>query len=140
MLKLARSNAKKLGLKNVEFIKGDIEKIPLPNDSINVAISNCVINLAPNKDKVFSEIHRVLKPNGRMYVSDIVLLKELTKEQKNNKELISGCVAGALLKNDYIEKIKKAGFKAEILNEDKKISKEQYSGIPLESLKIKAIK
>ncbi len=140
MLKLARSNAKKLGLKNVEFIKGDIEKIPLPNDSINVAISNCVINLAPNKDKVFSEIYRVLKPNGRMYVSDIVLLKELSKEQKSDKGLISGCVAGALLKNDYIEKIKKAGFKAEILNEDKKISKEQYSGIPLESLKIKAIK
>jgi len=140
MLKLARSNAKKLGLKNVEFIKGDIEKIPLPNNSVNVIISNCVINLAPDKDKVFSEIHRVLKPNGRVYISDIVLLKELTMNQKNNKELISGCVAGALMKDDYIEKIKKAGLKTEILNEDKKISKEQYSGIPLESLKIKAIK
>jgi len=140
MLELARSNAKKLGLKNVEFIKGDIEKIPLPNNSVNVIISNCVINLAPDKDKVFSEIHRVLKPNGRVYISDIVLLKELTMNQKNNKELISGCVAGALMKDDYIEKIKKAGLKTEILNEDKKISKEQYSGIPLESLKIKAIK
>lgn len=140
MLKLARSNAKKLGLKNVKFIKGDIEKIPLPNNSVTVIISNCVINLAPNKDKVFGEVYRVLKNEGRMFVSDIVLLKELSKEQKNNKELISGCVAGALLKNDYIEKIKNAGFKTEIISEDTKISKEQYKGMPLESLKIKAVK
>jgi len=140
MLKLARKNAEQLGLKNVEFIKGDIEKIPLPNDSVDVIISNCVINLAPNKDKVFKEAYRVLKIKGRMFVSDIVLLKELSAKEKADKGLISGCVAGALLKKDYLNKIKNAGFGIEILGEDAKISKEQYNGIPLESIKLKVIK
>lgn len=140
MLKLARKNAKKLKLKNVTFKKGDIEKIPLIDNSVNVIISNCVINLAPSKEKVFKESYRILKKGGRMFVSDIVLLKELSTKQKADKKLISGCVAGALLKKDYLKIIKQAGFKVEILSEDKKISKEQYFGIPLESIKVKAFK
>ncbi len=140
MIKKARENAKKYGYKNVEFRLGDIEAMPVADNSIDVIISNCVINLAPDKDKVFSEAFRVLKENGRMFVSDIVLLKELSEEQKNDGNLISGCVGGALLKNDYLKKIKAAGFKVRILGEDKGISERQYSGIPLESLKVEARK
>ncbi|MFW6283088.1 MAG: arsenite methyltransferase [Minisyncoccales bacterium] len=140
MLEKAKTIAEKYNYSNVEFRQGDIENLPLEDNSVNVIISNCVINLAPDKEKVFKEAYRVLKSNGRMFVSDIVLLGELTEEQKNNKELISGCVAGALQKNDYIELIKKAGFDIEILGEDKEISKQQYNGIPLESIKIKAMK
>lgn len=136
----AKANADKYNYKNVEFQLGDIENLPVSDNSVDIVISNCVINLAPDKDRVFSEAYRVLKNNGRMFVSDIVLLKELSEEQKNNHELISGCVAGALLKQDYIEKIKKAGFKVDILNENKEISKKQYQDIPLESLLVRAIK
>lgn len=140
MIKKAESNAKKYGYKNTEFRFGDIEELPVEDDSVDVIISNCVINLAPDKDKVFKESYRVLKKGGKMFVSDIVLLGELTKEQKRNKELISGCVAGALQKEDYIAKIKNAGFLIKILNEDKDISKRQYEGIPLESLKVEVTK
>jgi ubiquinone/menaquinone biosynthesis C-methylase UbiE len=140
MLDLAKKNAKTLKLSNVKFIKGDIEKIPLPNNSADVIISNCVINLAPNKEKVFSEAYRVLRKNGRIFVSDIVLLKGLTAKEKVDKGLISGCVAGALLKDDYLRIIKNAGFMVQILGEDTKISKEQYNGIALESIKVKAVK
>ncbi len=140
MLKRARHNAEKYGYKNVEFKYGDIEKMPIEKDSVNVIISNCVINLAPNKKNVFKESYRVLKKGGKMFVSDIVLLGELSEEQKENHELISGCVAGASQKEDYINLIKYSGFKIKILNEDKEISKNQYQGIPLESLKIEAIK
>ena len=140
MIKKARQNAKKYGYKNVEFNYGDIEQLPIKDNSINIIISNCVINLAPNKEKVFKEALRVLKSGGKLFVSDIVLLGELTKEQKVNKDLISGCVAGALQKEDYIKIIKNTGFNVEILGEDKNISKRQYKGIPLESLKIKAVK
>jgi SAM-dependent methyltransferase len=140
MIKKANSNAKKYGYKNVEFKYGDIEKLPIENNSIDIIISNCVINLAPDKDKVFSEAFRVLKKSGKMFVSDIVLLGELSEEQKNNSELISGCVAGALQKEDYMRKIKNSGFNLKILNEDKGISKRQYEGIALESIKIEATK
>jgi len=140
MIDKANDNAAKYDYKNVEFRLGDIEKLPIDDNSIDVIISNCVINLAPDKDKVFGEAYRVLKDGGKMFVSDIVLLEELSEEQKNNHELISGCVGGALLKPDYIDKIKKAGFKVEILNENKEISKKQYQGIPLESLLVRAIK
>jgi len=140
MVKKSKSIAKKYGYTNVEFRLGDIENLPIENDSVDIIISNCVINLAPDKNKVFSEAHRVLRNGGRMYVSDIVLLKELNKKQKNDKELLSGCVAGALLKQDYIDRIKKTGFKVKILSEDKKISKTQYNGIALESVKIEATK
>jgi SAM-dependent methyltransferase len=140
MVEKARENANKYGYKNVEFKLGDIEKLPLRKNLVDVVISNCVINLAPNKDKVFSEAYRVLKKGGRMYVSDIVLLGELTEEQKNDEGLIAGCVGGALQKEEYIQKIKNAGFKVNILGEDKDISKRQYSGIALESLKLEGIK
>jgi len=136
MVERARANADKYGYKNVEFRLGDIEELPVKDNSIDIIISNCVINLAPDKSKVFSEAHRVLKKGGKMYISDIVLLKNLSKEQKGNEELIAGCVGGALLKNDYLGIVKKAEFKVKILSEDKDISKRQYQGIPLESLKI----
>ena len=140
MLKKARSIAAKYKYNNVEFRKGDIENLPLENNSVNVIISNCVINLAPDKSKVFREAYRVLKNGGRMYVSDIVLLKELPDEKRNDKNLLSGCVAGALLKDDYLNKLKTAGFNVNILSEDKEISKRQYKGIALESIKIEAVK
>lgn len=140
MIKRAKNNAKKNNYKNVEFKLGEIENLPIKENSIDVIISNCVINLSPDKDKVFKEAYRVLKKNGKMFVSDIVLLGELTKEQKNNSDLLSGCVAGALQKEDYLAKIRKAGFKVIILSEDNKISKTQYNGIALESLKVEALK
>jgi len=140
MIKSAKKYAKKYNYKNVEFILGDIEKLPIEDNSIDVIISNCVINLAPNKSKVFKEAYRVLKKKGRMFVSDIVLLGELTEEQRNNEELIAGCVGGAIKRNDYLNIIRKTGFKIKILEEDKKISKRQYEGINLESLKLKIYK
>jgi arsenite methyltransferase len=140
MVEKARRNAQKYGYKNIEFKLGDIENLPAEDDYFDIAISNCVINLAPDKDKVFSEVHRALKKGGKMFVSDIVLFEELPEAAKNNDDLLSGCVAGALLKDDYIAKIKNAGFEVEVLSEDKDISKKQYQGMPLESLKIKAIK
>ena len=123
-------------------IKGKVidESLPIETNSIDVVISNCVINLSPDKLQVFKEAFRVLKKNGRMYLSDIVLLGELTKEQKNNPSLLVGCVSGALPKEEYLSLVKKAGFKVQILAEDKEISKKQYNGIPLESLKIEALK
>jgi ArsR family transcriptional regulator len=140
MIKKARANAKKHKFANVEFRLGDIEELPVDSNSIDIVISNCVINLAPDKSRVFKEAYRVLRKGGRMYVSDIVLLGELSEEQKNNPKLLTGCVAGALLKEDYLSIAKAAGFKIKILAEDTGISKTQYSGIPLESLKIEAVK
>jgi arsenite methyltransferase len=140
MIAKARILAKEHGYSNVEFRLGDIEKLPLEDNSVNVIISNCVINLAPDKSKVFKEAYRVLKSGGKMYVSDIVLLGKLTDEQLNDEDLLSGCVAGALLKPDYIEKIKQAGFKVRVLSEDVDISKTQYNGLALESIKIEAAK
>ena len=140
MVVRAKENSKKQGYKNIEFRLGEIENLPLEDNSIDVIISNCVINLSPDKEKVFREASRVLKKNGRMYVSDIVLLEELTNAQRENEELISCCVGGALLKEDYLKKIKNAGLKAKILSEDKEISKKQYNGIALESLKLEITK
>lgn len=140
MTKSAEENARKYGYKNVEFRLGDIENLPIDDCSIDVIISNCVLNLAPNKEQVFSEAYRVLKDNGKMIVSDIVLLEELSKEQRNDSKLIAGCVGGALLKEDYISKAKRAGLSVKVLSENKEISKQQYNGIPLESITIKATK
>ncbi|MBU1146145.1 arsenite methyltransferase [Patescibacteria group bacterium] len=140
MIEKAKANALKYGYKNVEFRLGDIEKLPIDDDSIDVVISNCVINLAPDKLRVFKEARRVLKKGGRMYVSDIVLLKNLSDEEKNDDDLIAGCVGGALLKDDYLKIIEEAGLKANVLSEDKGISKRQYQGLPLESLKVEAKK
>jgi len=140
MVKKAKENAKKNNITNVEFLLGEIEKLPLNNNSVDTILTNCVINLTPDKSKTFSEAYRVLKPGGKIYLSDIVLLEELSEEQRNDKNLLSGCVAGALLKDDYLAKIKKAGFKVRILHENKEISKKQYSGIPLESLMVELTK
>lgn len=140
MINKAKANALKYNYSNVEFRLADIEDLPVDDNSIDAAISNCVINLAPDKAKVFSEVFRVLKPGGRLYLSDIVLLGELSEEQKNSEELIAGCVGGALQKRDYLKKIEDAGFKVNILSENKSISKSQYQGLPLESISIEAIK
>jgi ubiquinone/menaquinone biosynthesis C-methylase UbiE len=140
MVLKANENAKKYGYNNVEFRVGDIDNLPIDDNSIDVIISNCVINLVPDKNKVFKETYRVLNINGSMYISDIVLLEELSEKQRNNEELIAGCVGGALLKDVYLGLIKEAGFKVRIISENKEISKKQYQGIPLESISIEAIK
>ncbi len=110
MLQKARENAKKGNYENVEFKLGDIENLPVEDNSVDVIISNCVINLSPDKEKVFKEAFRILKPGGRLMISDIVLLKELPDFIKNSIEAYIGCVSGAVLKNKYIEAIKNAGF------------------------------
>lgn len=140
MIAKAKANALKGGYANVSFKLGDIESLPLPDGLADLIISNCVINLAPDKLKVFQEAYRVLKPGGRICVSDIVLLEELTPEQRTDEELIAGCVGGAVLRDKYIELVKKAGFKVNILNENISISKQQYQGIPLESLLLEGVK
>jgi len=140
MIEKARKNAEQYGYKNVEFRFGDIEDLPIDDNSIDIIISNCVINLAPDKLKVFREAYRVLKTDGRMYVSDIVLLEELTEEQRNDDDLVAGCVGGALLKDEYLKIIRDAGLRFRILFENKKISKTQYHGISLESLTVEAFK
>jgi SAM-dependent methyltransferase len=140
MVNKATALAANYGYGNVEFRLGDIENLPIESESVDVVISNCVINLAPDKAKVFSEAYRVLRSGGRMYVSDIVVLKELSDEQKNDSELLCGCVAGALLKDDYIREIEQAGFEVKVLGEDSEISERQYNGIELESLKLAAKK
>lgn len=140
MIEKAKENAKKQGIKNAEFLLGEIENLPLKNNSVDTIITNCVINLTPDKSKTFSEAYRVLKQGGRIYLSDIVLLKELTEEQRNNKQLISGCVAGALLRDDYLNKIKEAGFNVKVLYENTGISKQQYNGMPLESIMVELTK
>ncbi|MHA1297989.1 MAG: arsenite methyltransferase [Candidatus Helarchaeota archaeon] len=111
MLKKARENAEKGNYSNVEFRLGEIENLPLADNTVDVIISNCVINLSPNKEKVFREAYRVLKPGGRFMVSDIVLLKPLPDFIKNSVQAYLGCVAGAILKNDYLKAIENVGFK-----------------------------
>jgi ubiquinone/menaquinone biosynthesis C-methylase UbiE len=110
MLALARENQARAGVENVEFLKGDIQSIPLPNASVDVVISNCVINLASNKDRVLSEAFRVLKPSGRFAVSDVVVLGPVTPAIRRNMELWVGCIAGALEEREYVSKLSAAGF------------------------------
>jgi ubiquinone/menaquinone biosynthesis C-methylase UbiE len=110
MLALANENKKKSGLTNVEFLKGDIENIPLPEASVDVVISNCVINLSVDKDKVFGETFRVLKPGGRFAVSDIVRKGDVPAELLSNMVLWAGCAVGALKDNEYSAKLAGAGF------------------------------
>ena len=132
MVNKAKSLAAKYGYANVEFRLGDIENLPVESGSVDVVISNCVINLAPDKARVFNEAYRVLRSGGKMFVSDIVLLKELNREQKNDP--------GALMKDEYIREIEQAGFEVKVLAEDAEISERQYGGIALESLKLSATK
>jgi len=112
MLALARQNQRKAGATNVEFLKGTIEAIPLPDRSVDVIISNCVINLSVDKDAVLREALRVLKPGGRFAVSDVVIRGEVPPEIRRNMELWVGCVAGALHEDEYASKLKAAGFEA----------------------------
>jgi SAM-dependent methyltransferase len=110
MLALARENQKKSGLSNVEFLKGEIENIPLPNHSMDVIISNCVINLSADKDQVLREAFRVLKPGGRFAVSDVVVRGMVPADIRKSMELWIGCLAGALEESEYRSKLEKAGF------------------------------
>jgi arsenite methyltransferase len=110
MLALARENQRKSGIENVEFLRGEIEKIPLPGDTVDVVISNCVINLSADKDRVLRETFRVLKPGGRLAVSDVVVRGEVPAEIRRSIELWAGCVAGALSVDDYQAKLAAAGF------------------------------
>jgi len=110
MLSLARRNQAEAGVENVEFLKGEIESIPLPDKSVDVIISNCVINLSTDKDKVLKEAFRVLKPGGRFAVADIVLLKQLSEKAYSIMALWAGCIAGALQIDEYKQKLTSAGF------------------------------
>jgi arsenite methyltransferase len=110
MLALARENQRKAGATNVEFLKGTIEAVPLPDSSVDVVISNCVINLSPDKDAVLREAFRVLKPGGRFAVSDVIVRGAVPDDVRRSMELWVGCIAGALEESDYVSKLEAAGF------------------------------
>jgi len=110
MLALARENQRKAGIENAEFLKGEIETIPLPDNSVDVVISNCVINLSADKDKVVREAFRVLKPGGRFAVSDVVVRGDVPEQVRHSMEMWVGCIAGALQDREYACKLAKAGF------------------------------
>jgi SAM-dependent methyltransferase len=110
MLALARENQRRAGVANVEFLKGEIEHVPLPDASVDVIISNCVINLSADKDQVLAEAFRVLKPGGRFSVSDVVVRGEIPAEIRRNVELWVGCLSGALDESDYVARLTRAGF------------------------------
>ncbi len=110
MIEKARNNATKLGYKNMEFIEGDIEKMPINDNSIDVVVSNCVLNLLPEKDKIFKEIYRVLKPNGHFCISDVVLDGYFPKEFTDTASMYAGCIASAIQMNEYLGEIEKAEF------------------------------
>jgi SAM-dependent methyltransferase len=122
MIARARENAEKLGYNNVEFRQGDIETMPVTSNKADVIVSNCVLNLVPNKHKVFSEIYRVLKPGGHFSISDIVLEGELPAKWKEVAELYAGCVSGAIQRSEYLGIIKEAGFTDIKLQKDKAIN------------------
>ncbi len=110
MVEKARANARKGGYKNIDFRQGDLENMPVADNYVDVVISNCVINLVPSKDRAFKEAFRVLKPGGRLAVSDVVLLRDLPEFVKRSTEAYIGCLAGAIMKDDYLNIIKAAGF------------------------------
>lgn len=122
MLSKARENAKKLNYNNVEFVKGDIEEMPLNDSTYDVVVSNCVLNLVPNKGKAFTQIHRVLKAGGHFSISDVVLEGELPINLKNAAEMYAGCVSGAIEKDDYLKIITDTGFKQVDVKKEKLIS------------------
>ncbi len=122
MLEKARENAAKLGYSNVEFRQGDIEKMPVTANMADVVVSNCVLNLVPDKQAVFSEIFRVLKPGGHFSISDIVLVGELPEKLRNDAEMYAGCVAGAIQRDDYLAAITSSGFENLAIQKEKPIS------------------
>jgi len=146
MVDRARQYAKEGGHDNVEFRLGEIESLPAPDSTFDVVISNCVINLSPDKKKVFDEAFRVLKPGGRLLVSDIVLLKELPAAVRTSVEAYTGCVAGALLKDDYLDRISSAGFVDVEVLEENRISLDFQPGeisdlaASVESIKVRGMK
>lgn len=122
MTEKARKNAAALNYQNVEFRQGDIENIPMTANVADVVVSNCVMNLVPDKPKAFSEVFRILKPTGHFSISDIVLIGELPEKIKSAAEMYAGCVASAIQKDDYLNIIKKAGFKNISLQKEKVIT------------------
>lgn len=141
MLDKARENARKGGYTNVEFRLGEIENLPVADNSIDAIISNCVINLSSDKQRVFDEAFRVLKPGGKLMVSDIVILKDLPENVRNSTDAYTGCVAGAIKKEDYLTAIKKSGFESVKVVEETSFSLDCVLNDPsaqetLESLKM----
>lgn len=122
MVEKARANAEKLGFNNVEFRQGDIEKIPMTSGVADVVVSNCVLNLVPNKKQVFSEIFRILRPGGHFSISDVVLVGELSPALQQVSELYAGCVSGAIQKTEYLDFIREAGFAKIQLQKEKAIA------------------
>lgn len=121
MINKARENAEKLGFNNVEFRFGDIEDMPVSSNSVDVAVSNCVLNLAPNKQGVFAELKRVLKPGGHFSISDVVITGQLPQALRESAEMYAGCVAGAIDKEEYLKLIEEAGFENIIVQKQKPI-------------------
>lgn len=121
MIAKAKANAAKTGVENVEFIQGDIEKMPLPENRYDVVLSNCVLNLVPDKSKAFSEIYRVLKPGGHFCVSDVVINGSLPENIRNDAEMVVGCVSGAIEKDEYLSIIGSLGFQNVTLHKQSKI-------------------
>lgn len=129
MLEKARKNVSKLGYKNVEFVKGDIENMPIESGTIDVVISNCVLNLVPDKVKAFSEIYRVLKPGAHFCVSDVVIKGSLPDKLRKDIEMYAGCISGALKKDEYLEIIENSGFK------DIQVKKEKEIIVPVDLMR-----
>lgn len=122
MINKARTNAEKFGFNNVEFREGDIDEMPVNDNAADVIVSNCVLNLVPNKPKVIAEIFRVLKPGGHFSISDVVLVGDLPEALRKDAEMYAGCVAGAIQKEDYLKYIREAGFKGIIVQKEKTIT------------------
>jgi SAM-dependent methyltransferase len=131
MLEKARENARKGNYPNIEFRLGEIENLPAADNSIDVVISNCVINLSPDKQRVFQETFRVLKPGGRIMVSDVVLSKELPDFLRNSVDAYIGCISGAITKDDYIETVKAAGFQEVSIVDEMTIPVEEWVNDPI---------
>ncbi len=121
MIEKARENARRRGLANVEFVQGDIERMPLPGDTADVVVSNCVLNLVPDKASVFAEIYRVLKPGGHFSISDIVLTGALPDKIRSAAEMYAGCVASAIDKEEYLGYIRRAGFGGMTIQKEKPV-------------------
>ncbi len=126
MIDRARDNARKMRLTNVLFEIGDIEALPLPDASVNVVISNCVINLAPDKGAVFREAFRVLRPGGRLMVSDIVLTRPATEPEKKDMALLTGCISGSLPVEEYMAEVRAAGFQDVRMDGDPQVTDERF--------------
>jgi SAM-dependent methyltransferase len=138
MLALANKNRDELGATNVEFRKGEMESMPVEDATVDVIISNCVINLSPDKDAVFRESHRVLKPGGRFHVSDVVLSRELTEKETDDLSLWAGCASGALLETDYIARMKAAGFAEARVDSRSKIGSKPWYSATISAFKSEA--